>query len=97
MESLKDISKSIFLKNAMLRGEGLTGGKKKKAKGTKMAKKAPAKKRAKKSGGIVIGGQKKRKLPAGASDWIDFVRKVYNKTGLSWKDSLVAASKLYKK
>jgi hypothetical protein len=99
MENLKDISKAIFLKNAKLRGEGI---KKKR----KPAKKAPAKKAmammmkpkkapAKKRGGVVIGG--KRKLPAGASAWLDFVRSVYNQSGLSWKDSLVAASKMYKK
>lgn len=96
MESLKDISKSIFLKNALLRGEAI----KKKPKKSKMmmkktTKKAPAKKKAKRTGGITIGG--KRKLPAAASAWIEFVRKVYNKTGMSWRDSLVAASKLYKK
>lgn len=92
MEKLQQISKQIFLKNASLRGEGL----KKKRKPAKKAmamkpKRAPAKKR----GGIVIGG--KRKLPAGASKWLQFVKQVYAKSGLSWKDSLIAASKMYKK
>jgi hypothetical protein len=99
MEKLQQISKAIFLKNAKLRGEGV--------KKRKPAKKAPAKKAmammkpkrapAKKTrrAGIVIGG--KRKLPAGASKWLNFVKQVYAKSGLSWHDSLVAASKMYKK
>ena len=92
--NLSQIQRDIFLKNAKLRGEGMK--KKKATKKKAPAKKAPAKKRTMKAG-IVIGGKKKRKLPAAASAWLEFVRKVYNKTGMSWKDSLIAASKLYKK
>ena len=96
--NLSQIERNIFLKNAMLRGEGM-----------KKKRKAPAKKA---RGGITIGGMKrkqatkkratkarggKRTLPAGAKRWLDLVKKVYAQGGMSWKQALQQASKIYKK
>jgi hypothetical protein len=93
--NLSKISRNIFLENAKLRGEG------------KKKRKAPAKKATKKKvmGGITIGGKKKapakktakRKLPAGARAWLDLVKQVYAQGGMSWKQALQQASKIYKK
>jgi hypothetical protein len=91
--NLSKIQRDIFLNNAKMRGEG------------KKKRKAPAKKTTKKKGGVVIGGKKKapakkatkRKLPAGARAWLDLVKQVYAQGGMSWKDALQQASKIYKK
>jgi len=82
--NLSKIQRDIFLQNAKLRGEG---------KKTKKAKK----------GGIAIGGKKtapkktKRKLPEGAKRWLELVKQVYAQGGMSWKQALQQASKIYKK
>jgi hypothetical protein len=87
--NLTKIQRDIFLNNAKLRGEGV-----KKRKATK-------KKTTKKKGGVVIGGKKKaatkRKLPQGARNWLTLVKQVYAQGGMSWKDALQQASKIYKK
>lgn len=43
----------------------------------------------------VQGG--KRKLNAGLSDWIQFVKKVQKEHGISYKEAMVKASKMKKK
>lgn len=95
--NLSKISRDIFLQNAKLRGEGMK--KKRKAKkggitiGGMKRKKAPAtKKRATKT---TRGG--KRTLPAGARTWLNLVKQVYAQGGMSWKQALQQASKIYKK
>ena len=102
--NLSQIQRDIFMKNAMLRGEGLTGGKKARKKRAPAKKKAPAKKMV---AGITIGGAKKRKAPAkkggkktlpqGARNWLNLVKEVYASGNMSWKEALVAASKIYRK
>jgi hypothetical protein len=88
--NLTKIQRDIFLNNAKLRGEGM-----------KKKRKAPAKKTTKKKGGVVIGGKKKattkRKLPQGARNWLTLVKQVYSQGGMSWKDALQQASKIYRK